>query len=405
MRPNLTHTSDLKRRILFYYNNYCGEGSRGGTEVATARIASALKKTGNYDVYHVYQRGDSSGAASGLYAGEKKLGEKDFISGLSAFIKENQIDAVVNMGRFFRQPKLRKAIELSGTDCKLIFMHHFAPGSEKKKTTFSAAAKLIRLNPLCPRYWLRLAFYPIVRLPRNLNWSTAYRRAYLSSDATVLLSEGYRAQYQELAKLTDGALFHAIPNIFDKPENVQIAGKEKRVLILSRMDELQKRVSLALKIWAEIENREGLEDWHLDIVGSGNDLGSLRKLAKKLNLKRATFHGWSDGKPFLEKSSIFMMTSDFEGLSLSMIEAQAYGCVPIAFDSYASLKDIVTDGQTGVSVSERGGIAEFAAKLEKLMVDDSLRQTLSLNAAAKSDDFASEKVAEKWDGLFNQVLK
>ena len=38
------------RRVLFYYDNFCDDNSKGGTEVATFRIVKALKNTGEFEI-------------------------------------------------------------------------------------------------------------------------------------------------------------------------------------------------------------------------------------------------------------------------------------------------------------------------------------------------------------------
>ena len=47
--------------------------------------------------------------------------------------------------------------------------------------------------------------------------------------------------------------------------------------------------------------------------------------------------GQKNPEPYYNEASIFMMTSSFEGWGLTLTEAQQYGCVPLAFHSFASL--------------------------------------------------------------------
>lgn len=386
------------KNILFYYDNYSGEGARGGTEVATARIARALQASGQCRAYHAYRSGKGTTPET-LYTDAVRLPKhgKGFETRLADFIRVNHIDVVVNMSRFFRHPKLRKAISLSGRDARLLFMHHFAPGSETAKTTWSAAWHLLRLDPLNPLYWLRATFYPLLKLPRRLRYPGAYREVYETSDRVILLSEGYVGGFQQYGRFKDKEKFVAIPNIYDTTTELQLDGKkEKRVLILSRMDEIQKRITLALQVWKKIEERPELADWRLDIVGSGHDMRGLKKLASRLRLQRADFHGWQNSKPFLEKASILMMTSLYEGLSLSMIEAAMFGAVPVAFNSYASLRDIVEDGVTGVAVEPFGDTDAFATRLAELMLDENRRSEMVGEGRRRASRYSSVSVASRW---------
>ena len=394
------------KNILFYYDNFCGEGARGGTEVATFRIAGALSRSGEWQVFNAFQS-RFGGSGKSIYADVVQLQKpKSLFTGrLAEFIRCHNIDVMVNMGRFFRHAKLKESIIKSGRDVKLIFMHHFAPGSESRKSTYSSALHLLRLNPLNPLYYLRLLFYPLLKLPRTLAWPGIYKEVYESSDRVILLSEGYKDIYRQVAGLKTGDKFTAIQNIFDAPAAVGGVKKEKRVLMLSRMDEIQKRISLALKIWKKIEDSGEFADWHLDIVGSGHDFKGVKRLARTLRLSNVTFHGWKESRPFLEKSSILMMTSAYEGLSLSMLEAMAYGCVPVAFDSYASLRDVVDDSVNGLSVAPFGDVDTFAQRLASLMRDNTLLSGMAKHGMAAADKFSSEKIGAKWLLMLENLTK
>lgn len=397
------------KRILFYYDNFCGEGAKGGTEVATRRIASALKATGEWEVYNAF-RNSWPKEPDSLYKEVVKLSKtpSKFKDSLGKFLKERDIDVVVNMSRFFRHPLIMDAIGKSGRDVKIVFMQHFAPGSEKKKGTYGAGYHLLKLNPLNPLYWLRATLYPLLKLPRTLRWKKIYKRVYDLSDRVVLLSEGYIEPYQRIAGIKENSKFVSIPNIYDRNEGMDPGNKgewnkEKRVLVLSRMDEVQKRISLALQVWQLIEREPDLSDWQLDIVGTGHDMGAIKRLCSGLGLKNVTFHGWQESVPFLKRSAVLMMTSEYEGLPLSILEARSYGCVPIAYNSYASLKDVVTDGETGIIVDEFGDVDGYAGKLMTLMRDDDKRNRMALNSVSGFEKFSSANIALKWKEMLEQI--
>lgn len=386
------------KKVLFYTENYSHEEAKGGTEVATWRIARALKDTGTWEVFNAFRKqGDT--ADNSIYDQTLLLpgGKSGFVRKLSDFIREKEIDAVVNMTRFFRHEMIYEAIKASDRNVKLIFMQHFAPGSEFKKGTFSSGYHLMKLNPTNPLYWLRTTLYPLLKIPRNLRLSRLYRKVYQNSDKVVLLSEGYKRDYRAVGEFQDESKFEVIPNIYDgHPDIASGFKKEKRVLILSRMDEIQKRLSLALRIWRKIEDNPDLGDWHLDIVGGGHNMDIVKRLVKKLKLENVTLHGWQDRKHFLERSSILMLTSEYEGLPLSLLETQAYGVVPIAFNSFASLEDVVTNYENGVIIEKFGDIEDYSDKLTDLMNDGEYREELMKNALCSKDKFSSSTIAEKW---------
>lgn len=387
------------KRVLFYAENYCGSSAKGGTEVATYRIAKALNNTGNFELFNAF-RNKFPKEKDEVYSEIVRLSrsESSFKRELTDFIEKYKIDIVINMSRFFRHNQIKKAVKESGREVKLMFMQHFAPGSEIKKATYNSGLHLLKLNPYNPIYWLRASIYPLLKLPRNLKIKEVYRQTYEDSDKVILLSEGYKQDYCKLGGFTDQSKFVSIPNIFEIQNsnlNNKIS-KEKRVLILSRMDEIQKRISLALRIWQKIELDPDLYEWQLDIVGSGHNTDIVRRLIKELKLERVNLHGWQPRESFLEKSEILMMTSAYEGLPLSVLEAQAYGCVPIAYNSFASLTDVVTSYEDGVVVDKFEDIDEFTKKLTELMYDSDYREELRKNAIEKAGIFSPDIIVKKW---------
>ena len=87
-----------------------------------------------------------------------------------------------------------------------------------------------------------------------------------------------------------------------------------------------------------------------------------------------------------------------------MLEAQAYGCVPIAYDSYASLKDTVSDEETGIIVENFGDTENFSAKLSRLMKNANLRESLAENGKRNAGKFSSEKIAEAWTATTDELF-
>lgn len=103
-----------------------------------------------------------------------------------------------------------------------------------------------------------------------------------------------------------------------------------------------------MRIWEKVE--KACPGWHLDIVGDGPDAELLKDSAQKLGLSRIVFHGFQNPGPYYSRASIFCMTSTFEGFGLVLVEAMQHGCVPIAFDSYPAVRDIISHGENGILI-------------------------------------------------------
>ena len=69
--------------------------------------------------------------------------------------------------------------------------------------------------------------------------------------------------------------------------------------------------------------------------------------------------------------------------------------VPIAFDSYASLREIITDGENGAVITE-GNVNDYVSRLKELIRNAELRQRMARQAIISTQRFSQERIAEKW---------
>jgi glycosyltransferase involved in cell wall biosynthesis len=221
----------------------------------------------------------------------------------------------------------------------------------------------------------------------------------------VLLSEAFINEYFNYAELNDKSKFVVIPNALSYDDFLllnKLYEKKKQVLVVSRLEEAQKRISLVIKAWDTImrneENERMRNEWSLKIVGTGDSEKDYKRLAQELNIHNIEFCGRQQPKTYYEDSSIFLMTSSYEGWGLTLTEAQQFGCVPIAFDSYSSIHDIITDGKNGLLIKDND-LNLFVRKMKKLMTSESLRIKMAQNAIRSSEQFALHKIINLWENL------
>ncbi|WP_068691527.1 glycosyltransferase [Culturomica massiliensis] len=232
-----------------------------------------------------------------------------------------------------------------------------------------------------------------------------YRFIYDHCDRLVLLSPHYIPRYAELADIKGANHIIAIPNPLSLPEILspdQLIRKHKEVLIVARLTEPVKRLSLALKIWQIIEKTESYNDWKLVILGNGEDELYYKTLAHKLGLKNISFEGRKEPLEYYRRASIFMMTSLYEGWGLTLVEAQQMGVVPIAFESYEALQDMIRNHDNGILIPDRH-IHEYAAQLKELMTDFCKREEIAVNALASCRQFSIGHIVQKWCRLFSNL--
>jgi glycosyltransferase involved in cell wall biosynthesis len=239
--------------------------------------------------------------------------------------------------------------------------------------------------------------------------SIQYVNAYLPHvDRFVFLSKYFQKQYEEMSGYKD--IHHkldAIPNplTYDSGDvKVDWERKEKVVLVVARMEETQKRISSILKAWKLIEKNYCVKDWKLQLVGEGRDLESYKQMAQKFDLRQVSFEGYQDPRPYYSKSKLFLMSSFFEGFSMTLVECSQYGVVPVVMDSFLALHDIVDNGVNGV-ITPDGDVKAFASAIYEMMQDDKRIKEYAQNAIRMCKRFSVENVADQWEKLFSDVRK
>lgn len=256
---------------------------------------------------------------------------------------------------------------------------------------------------------LKKTFFPLYWLCFRRKISRNYRLLYRQCDAMVILSESFRrAAVSELASYDNGEKLFVIPNptAFERAVSEEVVDeKEKTVLIVARMEERSKNIYGALRIWADIE-RSGAGEWNLEIVGDGPDLPDYKQWVEKEALRRVKFVGHVNDIQVLsdhyKRAAIFMMTSYFEGFGMTLIEAQACGCVPLAFDNFSALHDIISDRSNGLIIPT-GDYRAYTQELKLLMREDGLRRQMALCALESCKKFNRECHYRNWEKLFEKL--
>ena len=176
---------------------------------------------------------------------------------------------------------------------------------------------------------------------------------------------------------------------------------EPVVVRLGRLS-FEKGQDMLLEAWAGVAER--YPDWRLRLYGTGPDEESLRRQATKLGLDASVeFPGaTSDLESALTGASVFALSSREEGFPMSIIEAMAYGLPTVAFDCAPGVRELLTDGRDGLVVTP-GNTIEFAAALDRLMGDASLRDSLGEAARVSVRRYAPEAVIDRWEREFALV--
>lgn len=214
-------------------------------------------------------------------------------------------------------------------------------------------------------------------------------------------------RYDHFVVLTeeDKTLWGDVPGICVIPnpkpfETDEISTTEhKQVLAAGRYCH-QKNFEELLYIWQGVVSQ--YPDWKLAIYGNGEDRPKLEALARELRLGDSLVLAQPSQKMrevYLE-SSVYAMTSRYEGLPMVLIEAQTMGLPIVSYACKCGPRDIIHEGRDGF-VLEEGDREGFARALRRLMDDAELRQQMGRAAREASARYDLERIMQQWLSLFN----
>ena len=229
----------------------------------------------------------------------------------------------------------------------------------------------------------------------------------MASDYTILLSKQYVPEYSAMMQIDTRKLFVLNNPIRDslilKPQELE--NKDNTILMVTRLDEKQKCIIKALKVWQRIS--QNFQNWKFQIVGSGPDELKIKKYAREKAIKNVEFYPAQNPETFYRKSSIFLMTSRNEGWPNTLNEAMRLGCVPVVIDTFSAVKDIIDNELNGIIIqhdSEPKDIVNCVNAISKLINDDKLLGKMAIDACTKTERLSERFIAKQWIELFENIL-
>lgn len=214
-------------------------------------------------------------------------------------------------------------------------------------------------------------------------------------DKFVVLTEEDRMYWGNIDNIT------VIPNARTFTTD-HVADMESRKAIAVGRYTFQKGFDRLVEAWRLVVSE--FPDWKLEIIGDGEDRNLLKSMIERYGLEDSLSLVPTNSeieKHYLD-SSVYVMTSRYEGLPMVLLEAQAFGLPIVSFRCKCGPADVVEDGRTGFLVAE-GDVEAFAMQLKKVMADVDLRRKMSENALVASQRFSVESVMTRWGELFKSL--
>ena len=193
-----------------------------------------------------------------------------------------------------------------------------------------------------------------------------------------------------------------IPNPITVKEGYHSDCSQKRAIAVGRYT-YQKGFDMLIHAWEKVYHKH--PEWELCIYGGGNR-DEFQNLVNRLGLQdvvkcEGPVNNISEK---YQNSSIFVLSSRFEGFGLVLAEAMSIGLASVAFDCPCGPKDIIHDGEDGI-LCENGAIKQLADGICKLIENEQLRKEMGHKAAINIQRYNLDNVMKQWDLLFKNLVK
>jgi glycosyltransferase involved in cell wall biosynthesis len=227
-------------------------------------------------------------------------------------------------------------------------------------------------------------------------WIGSFVKNLKRLDKFVVLTEEDSLNWPELNNLV------VIPNFVSSTTILRSSLSNKRVIAVGRYS-WQKGFDMLIEAWKVVNTCH--PDWQLDIYGSGDNT-LYQKQADSFGLSSVvTCHGPVENvNEKYSESSLFVLSSRYEGFGLVLVEAMGVGLPVVSFACPCGPRDIVKDGETGILVSP-SDVKGLAEKICFLIEHQDVRQSMGERAVVRAKMFSQEQVMQQWIESFESLMK
>ena len=354
----------MKKKICFF----SGDITRsGGTERVAVQLANALLEDGTYDICFVSLTEQQEKPFYPLKSEIKRyrLGEKwinpgpgylPVIGKLRRFLKDRQIDIIV--------------------DIDIVLDVLSIPATKRLKT------KVVSWEHFTADFELSVLYRKMI-----LKYSVK------RSDYVVVLTDGDLEEYRNRLGRKNAIRRIYNPVAYQWKKETEL--EQKKIILTAGRLVPEKGIEYLKKVSVKILER--YPEWQWVVLGEGVERENLEQFIIENNLQnRFVLKGNVENvDEYLQQASIFVITSKYEGLGLSMLEARAMKVPCVSFDVKMGPRELIHNGIDGYLVTPFD-CEDMIKKIETLINDQKLRKQFAEKAFLHMNEFRVQKIKEQW---------
>ena len=235
----------------------------------------------------------------------------------------------------------------------------------------------------------------------NKRYINKVTKSVLGLDYFVLVSKDLTKFYSE--KLKDKKVKCVyIPNSINFFPQEKAKLETENLISIGRLSHEKGYLDL-IDIFKELHQK--YPDSKLNIIGDGPDRKKIEKKIRDNKLEDyIILHGFQEKEyinKYLEKSSVYIMTSYTESFGLVLLEAFAYGIPCVAYSSAEGANEIISDNWDGYLIKDRDE-NKMVKRICELLSNRNRRLIMGANGIKKAQEFNTQKTKQKWIEIINR---
>ena len=238
-------------------------------------------------------------------------------------------------------------------------------------------------------------------VPANPWWRRIRDFIYNYADGAVFQSFHARDYFSSRVVLKSVVIKNPMTETVNADFNYD--DKQNRIVCVCRL-EPQKNVPLLINAFHKIY--KDIPQYTLHIYGEGGMYQELKVLIEKYGLDSVAFLEGNTNEAIqkIASAKIFVLSSDFEGLSNAVMEAMCVGTACVVTDSptYGN-REIISSGYDGFLVP-CNDLDALADKIKMLACDEALNRKISENARRLYEKTNSKEIAKQWEDFINKTI-